>query len=498
MRRPLAGMIALLGIPAAALAAEFDSGVSSEGYWTDNVYSQSVEEVDDFSVRVSPWGEVVDRDGDLTWALRYGPSYEYWLDEDDVRGFDHDVSGRVGFRVTPRTTLRLGDRYQRFHSLSRFNEQAAPGEDVVVAGRRVEYTTNSVNAGVDHWFDPRNLLVFNTSYTNQKFSEEGQLDRDFYGSSLIYRHRWSERATLGAAASWSRQSVDTLTGDEERETVYYNDSALFLYAISPTLTFEASAGPTLIQSNATDFTAPPGGFNNLPEFPRRGTGGGVQFLLDADTCPRNSAGIRFVSPQCQIISPALGPGQVPTVSGELDGVPLIGSVPGADDSTTTYFADVALIKEWERLRGELSYTRSEDRSTGFGAVSDIFYGSLRWQAARRVTAKFILSYEIREQSTENVFFVPLVENDLTGLAAPPLNIAARTIGVGAQLSNLDSGLDVIVSSLQLSYDLSPRSSIYTVFLYRDEQSDGDVFLERDMQRFSVTVGINYVFDSIDL
>jgi hypothetical protein len=495
MRRPLVATLVLLGLPSAALAVELDSGISTEGYWTDNAYSQSVGEVDDFSLRVSPWGEVLDRDGDFTWGFRYSPSYEYWLDEDDIRGFDHDVGARIGWRVTPRTTLRLAERYQQYHSLARFNEQQPPGQDIVVAGRRVEYTTNAVNAGVEHWLGPRDLLVFNTSFTHQDFSEEGQFDRDFYGTSLIYRHRWSERATIGAVASWSRQSVELLATDqEERETDYYNVSALFLYVLSPTLTFEASAGPALIQSNVQDFAAPASFM--VDAFPRRRGAAGAQFLLDADTCPRNNDNIRFLSAQCQIITPALNGTQLGTVSGQVS-VPFVGSVPGADDATTTYFADVALIKDWERWRGELSYTRSEDRSTGFGAVSDIFYGSLRWQVARRLSAKVIASYEIREQSTENVFFVPLLENDLTGIPAPPLTIAARTIGVSAQLTDTDSGLDLFVGSLQVTYELTPRSAVYTTLIYRDEQSDGQVFLERDMQRFSIAVGINYVFDPID-
>jgi hypothetical protein len=499
MRAPAAAMIAILGIPATSGAVELDTGISSEGYWTDNVYSQSVGEVDDFSVSVAPWGQLNDPDGEVTWALRYEPSYEYWLTEDDVTGFDHDASGRIGWRITPRTTLRLGERYQRFHSLSRFNEQAAPGEDVVVAGRRVEYTSNIVNGGVEHWLTPRDFLVLNSNYLHQTFDEEGQSDRDFYGTSLVYRHIWSERMSFGVVGSWSRQSVQLLTDeDEDRETDYYNISGLFNYVVSPTLRFEASAGPAYISSNVSDFSAPAGGFNGLQEFPRRRGGANQQFLIDADTCPRNSAGDRILTARCQIITPAVPGTNLGAVSGELNGVPLIGSIPGADDSTTTYFADIALIKDWERWRGELSYTRTEDRSTGFGAVSDIFYGSLRFQVTRRLVAKLNLSYELRDQTNENVAFVAVVQNSLTGIPNPPWIVAARTVGVSAELVDNNSGLDVTIASFHLNYDLTPRSSVYAMFIYRDEQSDGDVFLVRDMQRFSVAIGINYFFDPIDL
>jgi hypothetical protein len=170
--------------------------------------------------------------------------------------------------------------------------------------------------------------------------------------------------------------------------------------------------------------------------------------------------------------------------------------PSPDDSSSTYFADVTLVKDWERWRGEISYQRREDQSTGFGAVSDIFYGSLRWNVTRRLTAKVITSYEIRESATETVALVAVEDNEAS--PAPAFPQVARTQYVNAELVGSDFGLDVIVASLQLNYDLSPRSAIYSTILYRDEQSSGEVFLERDMQRFGIAVGIRYVFDPIGL
>ena len=503
MRRPLAAILGLLGLPAAALAVELESGINAEGYWTDNVYSQTFDEVDDFSIRTSPWGELVDRDGEFTWGFRYQPAYEYWLEEDDVNGLDHDVAARAGWRVTPRTTLRVADRFQRWHSVARANEFAPPGEDIVVAGRRVEYKTNALSGIVEHWLTPRDLLLFNSSFTYQDFSEEGQFDRDFYGTSLVYRHRWSERATLGGLASWSRQAIDggdvelaDGTDAEDRETDYFNVSGLFLYAISPTLTFELSAGPALIKSDVPDLSVPA----TFAQYPRRGvagTGGLVQFLIDADTCPRTSGGLRYVSGLCQVVSPPVTGPALGAVSG-VEPLLQAGQVEDADDTTVTYFADIALVKQWERWRGEISYSRIEDRSTGFGAVSDVFYGNLSWQITRRFSAKVIASYEMRELSNEVPIAVIIVENQPTGLAAPNPILAARTLGYGSVVVESGSGLDVILSSLQLNYALTPRSSMYATFGYRDEQNEGDIVAVRDMQRFSVALGFSYVFDPIDL
>jgi len=490
MRVWLASMIALLGLPMASAAAELNSGVGSEGYWTDNVYSQSVDEVDDLSVRVSPWGEVADSDGDVTWGLRYGPSYEYYLEEDDVSGFDHDAEARVAWKVTPATTLRLADHFQFYHSLSRFNDQQATGQDIVVVGRRVEYQTNLVNGSLEHFFDPRNVFSMNLYYTTQSFSERGQLDRTFYGSSALYRHIWSERTTIGATASWSRQSIEQIDLPD-RETDYLNVSALYQYAFSRSLHLEVSAGPALVLSDADDISLPASVSRAIyPVF----TISGASHYVDADTCPRNGAGERLLTLECGVVQPAFGPGQGPG-AGNVADFAVIGG-PSPDDSTSTYFADVSLVKDWERVRGELSYQRREDQSTGFGAVSDIFYGSLRWQIGRRLSAKVITSYEIRESATESVALVNVVANEPS--PAPAFPQVARTQGVNAELVGSDFGLDVVIASLQLSYDLSHRSAVYTTILYRDEQSNGDVILERDMQRFGIAVGIRYVFDSFDL
>lgn len=492
MRARIASMTALLTFPMAAVAVDFNSGIASEGYWTDNVYSQSVEEVDDFSVRVSPWGEFVDADGDVTWGLRYGPSYEYYLDESDVRGFDHDAEARVAWQMTPTTTLRLADRFQRYHSLSRFNEQQAPGQDIVVAGRRVEYRTNAVNASLDHFFTPRNILSVGLYYTTQDFSERGQLDRSFYGTSAFFRHILSERTTIGASASWSRQSVDQIDLDQ-RDTDYVNLSAFFSYAFSPSLHLEASVGPALVLSDVDD--------TNLPatvvraDFPVTTLADGRHYI-DADLCPRNNAGERILSLECGVVDPALGSGQGP---GNATADLTVFGAPSPDDSTSTYFANVSLVKDWERFRGEISYRRNEDQSSGFGAVSDIFYGSLRWQVTRRLSAKVITSYEIREQATESIALVTVVANrPAPGTDALLFPQVAQSQYVNATLVGSDFGLDVIVASLQLNYDLTPRSAIYSTILYRDEQSNGEVFLERDMQRLGIAVGIRYVFDSIDL
>jgi hypothetical protein len=472
-------------------ATDLNSGFRTEGYWSDNVYSSTFDEVDDFSGRVSPWAEVADDDGDVTWGLRYGPSYEYYISESDLRGVDHEASARLGWRLSPQTSVELFDRFQRYHSVSRFNDQADPGSDVLVEGRRVEYMQNVVGGGLTHTLTPRDVLALNVAYTTQDFDEEGQFDREYYGTNLVYRHRLSERTVIGGMASWSRQTSER---DEvaDLSTDYTNLSALLTYAVSRTMTLEVSAGPAWITSDANDFDPPP--TVRTQAFPLRQQKDDV-FLLDADTCPIGSGGGRIVTGKCDELSPPLTDAERNALQPVNSAIfPFVGTVPSADDSSFTYFADVSLVKNWERVTGEVAYQRREDQSSGFGAVSDVYYGSLRWQITRRLSAKVLGSYERREQATEGITFVQQVSNQpIFGYPG-----AARTNGVVAELIESNSGIDVILANLQVAYQLSPRSEVYTNFLWRDEQSDSDSPFVRDMQRLQIVIGFNIFFDPIDL
>ena len=161
--------IALLLLPAAAGAEQFDYGVKSQAGWTNNVYGTSedatilsngqtedLDPVDDYSMRVSPWGKVSDVDGDLTWSIQYQPSYEYYLHESDISDFDHEAGADLQWRIGDRTTLIATEAYRQFHSLVRFNENAGSLTDpAVLRGRRDELTGNRTGLALRHLLTAR-------------------------------------------------------------------------------------------------------------------------------------------------------------------------------------------------------------------------------------------------------------------------------------------------------------------------------------------------------
>lgn len=500
---------ALALLPSGLYAEQLDLGVRSEAYWTDNVFGLQEdapgEKQDDASGRVSPWAEVSDQDGDLTGGLRYEPSYEYYLDQSELRGFDHDVRGRLEWRVTPATTLRVSDRFRRYHSISRFNEQAAPGEDIVAFGTRERLKDNGVNVSLDRSVGPRDLVTLSVFHNLTDFSGE-RPSQSGLGSAFSYKHQVSERTDLGSRLGWARQTFERSQGDDQ-STDYFNLSGVFSHEFSRTFRMDLSAGPALIRSDSqevglvdVDLDAP-GTQVGVIRYPLRQEGG-LYYFLDADTCPQDSLGNHVLGPECESLEPSITQGQFQTFSPfNRKLVSLVGSIPGVDETNITYFATLSLQKEWERWEGQLAYNRSFSNSTAVAAVSDIVYGTLRWKASQRWTAELGGSYERQQQASENVGLVTVVSNGPgpdpnpePPQFGPP--IAATTQALRAEEVDSDAGIDYYRFNLRLTYALTRRSSLYTDLIWQEQRETGDILLVGKTKRFSVAVGINYFFDPI--
>jgi hypothetical protein len=494
VRRSWLATTAFLLVPPSADAEQFAYGVQSDAFWTDNVFGTAEDEVDDTSGRLSTWADLSDRDGNLTWGLRYAPAYEYYLDQSELRGFDHDVGGRFAWRLGPRTTLRLSDRFQRYNSVTRFNEQAEPGEDVVVVGQRERLKRNLLNASLDQLLGPRDLVSLSVLYSLNDFSGENQADSNFVSTGLLYQHQLSARTSIGSRFSWSRQTVERLEVDDST-TDYFNLSGVLLYEFSRTLSLELSAGPALIQGNPQE-SDPPTQLN-VARFPLRQGADGVHFL-DADSCKEDKQGNFIAGADCNSIDPALTQAQLNALNFSTGGnrliVPFVGTVPSADDSTTTYFADVSLTKNWERWSGTLSYSRSENQSTVIAAVSDIVSGSLRWQIASRWSAGVSASFERREQAAENFVLATAVTNQPSPLPAFPSAAEAQSVLV-VRVPR-DVGVDFVRLDLRAAHQLTRRCQVEATIRWREQSQTGDVALLETTTRFIFGIGLRYAFDPI--
>jgi len=508
--------IALLLLPAAAAAQQLEYGVRSQVGWTDNVYATaedtSLEPVDDYSMRLSPWGRLSDFDGNFTWQLRYQPSYEHYLQETDRNGFDHDTGGYAAWRVGPRTTLFANGSYQAYESLVRFNENTGnPADPAVLRSRQDKITGGVGGLGVTHELTPRDSLVLSTSYTIRTYEDQNNNDLESYVLGGNWKHTLNERTKVGLSGAWIRQSFARQVGDDAI-TNYYNLSGLIEHQFSRSLRFELSAGPAVIDSNQELV-------NFVPQYGVRAFGqtNPTFAAVDANSCALlndtlplnedetsptyNPHVTRFGFADCGLNSNrALSRGELellgyprgaPLVPGgrtnqiakltefgdpyELDSNGLLVPLEEGDfgDPDVTYFARAALYKDWERWHTELSYERANSDSGDYGAssVQDSFTTSLRWEPAQhwRVTLSGV--YSLVDQANDVVIpKAQIVENE----AAPPgVDSVSDLATVQRLVAEVDDNAVSYTSmgvSLSASRRLTQYSSIFgSVYWYQQRQ-----------------------------
>ncbi len=493
---------ALLAGPVGAGAEVLNLGFESEAIWTDNVFGTFENEVDDTSGRVAPWGEVTDRDGRVTWGFRYQPAYEYYLDQDGLRGFDHDVSANVAFRFSPATTLRISDQFARYRSLSRFNDQAEPGGEINVVGFRQRFKRNRLNATLTHSLSARDVVSLSAGYNYFEFSNTNNADRDNIRTSLAYTRQLSERTTVGTSLAWTQQTFER-PGFDQRSTDFYNLAATVSHQFDRSLRLDLSAGPALIESEseAAAFNdvdpMSPGTQVGTTAFPLFRLGNGSFRMVDADTCPLNDFGERVLALECQTLPPDISSGLANSFGQfNVTAVDLTGDLVTPSDSRFTYFAAASLSKEWERWRASLSYSRSFSDSTAAAAVADVVIGRVTWSPGRRWTAEFSASYERQEQATEGAILTTVVANAPTPdpMLFPPN--AARAQALRVETIDSDASLDFVRLFFRLTYQLTRRSSVYALVNWREESLNGDFVVRPDSDRFVVGIGLNYDFDPI--
>jgi hypothetical protein len=548
----------LLLLPAAAGAEQFDYGFKTQGGWQNNVYGTSedativsgnqledLDTVDDWTVRVSPWGKVSDFDGNLTWSLQYRPSYEYYLHESDISDFDHEAGGEVFWRVGDRTTLIATEAYRQYSSLVRFNENAgSPTEQAVLRGRRDELTGNLTGVALRHLLTPRDELSVNAAYNLRDYEQSTDLTSWSVGSA--YRHTLSARTTIGLQGSWIRQIFSRNVGDDAI-TDYYNLSGTLDYQFSRTLRFEASLGPALIDSDAelVSFS---------PKYGVARAGSGL-LPINANNCPLlNDTLPHQPDPDAANYNPHIsslgfggcGASGSPLTRGELDllgyprGDPLVpgdttgktakltefdspygldgsGNLDRVDDSDfgeieVTYFARAALIKDWEKWHGEVSYQRSSDDSGSFGtsSVRDSLELLLRWEPARHWTVTLTGGYSLLDQASDvAVPSLLILENEPVPSGVDSISQIATVQRLVVDVDDNALSYTTASASLAANRKLSERSSVFAaLYWYQQEQTvdlddslsfvpgvTGDDEDNTRWNNLTLWVGFDYQFDT---
>ena len=510
------GLVLAWLAPASAFAREAEFGIRSTATWTDNVFGTRGDEEDDFSLRLEPFVTLEEDSGPLRWQLFYRPGYEYFLDTSAIRGFDHDARASASWLIDARTTLRVSEHFQRYRSVSRFNDVGGV-TTFVSEGVRKPFKRNQASLALIHQLTRRDRLSLQLGHQIWDFAEEdANRDHETLRGSLSWQRVLTKRLQAGATAAWRRQSVERV-GLSDEETDYYTVSLDVEWHFDKTTSLALSAGPTRIEPH-TDivqrtFASP--GFLTMDV-------GGQSFLVDATSCRSRQVNLtpaqqlryglpatatlyevaadpRFVS--CQPLGNALTPFDQASLSFAtlLAPLPVVDPAGSDADGRTTVFASAALEKRWKTVVGELSFSRHENDRPGVGSNSILTQArlELRWAATQRLDLTLIGTWQEREQAITTTIFLaqpsaghPFVSPSLVvGSAVPVLHTQGS--------SRSDREIETLRAHLVANYQLGRRTNLYANVHWSEEESSRGFSTDETTDRTSIWVGIEHRFDPIE-
>ncbi len=464
MRPLLLALVAFSLLAAQARAGDVVLGGKTEVWFDDNVYGTSSGEISDFTLDIAPTLEVSERWETLEGSLFLKPTYELFIDEQNLRGFNYDASGSLEWTPSARTTFSLSDTFARYRSLRGFG-----GQQAVLAGRD-PYTRNSVQLAASHRTSPKGTLQLSASHSLFGFSRAARPDQQSTSGALQYSHMINERTRLGGVASFARQAFDFSNGSESH-TDYYNASFTLNFVPAETFLFRASTGPTFVRQPARHFVR-----GNL----MRADGAGLPLVGIVGSCPLLPNGDPFDGPGC-----LFQPFPFPNLLRLQDPIPQR----GADSGSWTYFADVALEKEWEQLSVEFAYRRDQGSTSavGFSTLSDTLELRTRYEFLRTFSITASVSWENRQQADSQLLTV-LGTIPSVGNLVPIATVASPFGGPPESVESFSASVGGL-------YQLSERTNLSATIAWTDQDATR-LSGFGDMGRFYCVLGLNFAFEPL--
>lgn len=490
-RRPelfVAVVTASLAISQGTRAEELRFGFGAETQYNDNLFGGEEAKIDTAVLRATPRLSLVDPVGEFQWRFSYEPAYEYYEEESEIDGWDHGIRVHFSWQLDPRTELSFSNRFDRIESFTRRDEivTGADGIEVPEVDFGLQrFKRNSLEITLKHQLSPTRSLQFGARYGLRR-DPGSRGDTDRYNLTGGYRQFVNSRVALGFGASVTRQDIDESSRADESTADFYNLFASLSYLIDPTMRLELSAGPTYVR-NEEEADGVRTSFD-VAQFPQVRVGT-QDFLTDLASCETLSDGTPVLGADCDAALFAF-PAGVKTV-------PFVGAVPSRSDSTTTFFANASLSKQWDRLSTSLTYSRQASSASGVGTstIADILRLSVSWEPLPRLDVSFSGVGALQRQATDARVFVTTLEESpgFLGIGIP--NIAESS---GVRIVKVDDEIEYtqLILSLRLNYRVLQRLWVFGDATYTDQESRGDVQIVGDTERFRAGVGLRYEFAPI--
>jgi hypothetical protein len=495
--------------------AELRLGVEAAAEYDDNVLVRSTDALSDYIGRIGPRLELRDEQGKLLYELRYFPNYEKFDDLSELDGWNHEASARITWRASDRTSFRLRDQYldtNRATDALAVGEPIDPSGEASVLGRR-GFKQNLAHGELLHELtqvDRLSLTVQNLMSDDDPFQDLTVTQSDVSTVGFSWLRTLSARNQAGLLLRYTDQQFENLTVDTETRSRFYNASVQWTYSFDPTWMLSVSAGPAWL---TTDVPDPPSTFPGQPLYPViQGENGRGPVLID--TCPTRPDGIVVLSPECEILPDSQ---LVPRPAGfeglvfrqdlaETTDLGVVGEVPDTDNDSLTYFASLALTKQWRTVTAALRYSRdASTTAAAAGNVRDIVQFNLNWQPTERWKLGFLAAWEQREQESTSLAFDGRALVPATAVVFDPtqptgLNLIPIGQSSGLLVREIDRNVtnDRYTLSLNVQYRVTRRTSLFARLYWIDQTAEDDFTGARNATRFDAVIGVRYYFDPIHL
>jgi hypothetical protein len=441
----------------------------------------------------------------FTWRLGYAPTYQQFLDLQELDTWRHQATAGFTYGLSRTTTLGGGASFTRTTRTTLEDLDVEPDPEPTLLETDEQVDRGSLGLSLSHSFGPRWSGSGSAGYSFTDYAQADRSDFEAATASTSLSYTLTARQSLGGGLSLSRQIVKeadlrTSGGDvstsAEQETRFASLFGSWSYRLSPLWQLSLSAGPTLIDSDL-------GGGNDvqLPPVTRVPSAGG--FPLDANLCTfvRPLGNGLGVNQGCLLLPTPLPPGFV-SPTAPLRSEDLIDQG-GAD---TTVFANFGIVRNGERSRFSLGYRRSAGDNLGgrTSTVADVLSSAFSWQPDADWNFEFRAVYSKQQQATSASVFqgFPLVGNAGSVAGIPD---DAAVVGVSP-----DGSARVLTGEVDNAFDvdswrflaratrrLTRRFSGSVRLSYTDQRNNGlESSVVEDVSNFEIGLGVSYSFDPI--
>ena len=183
-------------------AREFEVSIENRIGGDDNIFGTSRDQVEDGFYEFAPKLVVREEREEVNYNVRYMPVYQAFFDHDNANGWDHFTDGELDWRITPRDTLGVSQRFSDTRRVRLEATEAAAGLPPVLEENDRD-RVRRIHAAVyySRQFTPTLGARVSFQFEDIDFDSLRQTDTRAYSGSLAGNYAVSARTTLGLSGS---------------------------------------------------------------------------------------------------------------------------------------------------------------------------------------------------------------------------------------------------------------------------------------------------------